>query len=133
MRLASAIVSRSSSAAELAARGSRDRLDLGDHRLRQIVDGQHHAGAALEQVAVKGGIGVRRDLAQVVAGREGAVAGGLDDHASDLPVLREAVEFRLQRVYKVARQGIHGARPVEREDRHLTFVAAQQDRFVWSG
>lgn len=70
------------------------------------------------------------DLAQVVAGREGTVATRLDDDAADAGVAGQPVEFRLQCVYKVAGEGVHGVRPVEREEGDATLVAAQQDGFV---
>ena len=57
---------------ELAAGGRGDGLDLGDHRLRQAADRHHHGRAARQQVVVEGVVAARRDLAQVVAGREGA-------------------------------------------------------------
>ena len=72
------------------------------------------------------------DLSKVVAGREGAT-GCLDDHAADRPVGGEPVEFRLQRVYKVARERVHRVRPVQRQDRNRAVVAAQQDGFVGGG
>jgi hypothetical protein len=50
---------------------------------------------------VEGVVARRGHFLEVVAGREGA-AGGLDDDAADLLVLGQPVEFRLQRVYKLA-------------------------------
>ena len=76
-------------------------------------------------------VAARGDLAQVVAGREGAAL-GLDDHAADRLVLRQPVEFRLQRVYKLARERVERVRAVERQDGDPAVVAAQQDRFVGS-
>ncbi len=75
----------------------------------------------------------RGDLAQVVAGREGAVSLRLDDDAADGRVPGQPVEFRLQRIYKFARERVHGARPVEREEGDAALVAAQQDGFVGGG
>jgi len=65
-----------------------------------------------------------------MAGREGAVTLRLDDDAANLLVLGEPVEFRLQRVYKLARECVHCLGAVERQDGDAAFVAAQQDRFV---
>lgn len=72
----------------------------------------------------------RGDLTQVVAGREGAVALGFDDDAADGGVPGQPVEFRLQRIYKFARERVHGAGAVEREEGDATLVAAEKHGFV---
>ncbi len=98
-------------------------VDLGDHRLRDLLDRIHHLGADLEQAP---GVGQRRTphVAEVVPGREHRPVGGQDD-AERVAVAHLAQSSR-QLDHHVQRQRVPLLRPVERDRRDRLVLLHEQ-------
>jgi hypothetical protein len=101
-------------------------VDLGDHRLGQPRDRQHHPAAGLKQRLEGGAAGVlglarRGQLGKVVAGAEGA-AGAPEDHDADASVRGDGGELGFERREQGRRERVELGRVAERQGRDRAVV-----------
>ena len=101
---------------QLATRRGGDAMHLGDHRLRDGLDGQHHLGADVEQLPIERGFPADH-LAEIVAGAEGWAVAAQDHHRGLAlpPDHCEAVD-KLPQV--LLRERIAPGGPVHGDDSH---------------
>ncbi len=101
---------------ELAARRGRDPVDLGDHRLRELVYPRHQAYARGEEPFVERLVTIARHLREVVTGRERRSAAFDHEHAGGR-VGRDGVEQVEHLFHRREGERVAALGPVEYEPR----------------
>ena len=115
----------------MASGGGGNAMGLGDHRLGQGLDRQHHAGAAIEKVLKIGqsaitGLPALRHLFQVMPGTERLARPG-QDHGPDCAILAQGIELGLQGGQHLVAQGIQTLGRVHRQACNCACVATFQN------
>ena len=103
-------------------------MHLGDDRLRQARQGEHHAAALQEQGLDLLQGAHRLDLTQVMA-RAKAASIGSNDHHPRAGVERDPLEFLLEARDEPRREGVEMLGPVERQG-HDTLLLFTQEHWL---
>ena len=96
-----------------------DAVDQRDIRLAVVLDRRVErifVAPELQRLVVAAGLAEIVEMADIAAGREGALAGGLDHDARDRRVVGPGVKLRAQRQHHRMGDGIERLRPVERDE-----------------
>ena len=110
---------------QLTPRCRGNTLNLGDHRLRQLLELQHHARTLGKQVLVKRQLRVASHLTQVVTGAERTSAGSQHHHAA-LRVIRHLLQSVGQGGHHLGRQRIEAVRSIQGQAHHVCGGAIDQ-------
>ena len=96
-------------------------MHLGDHRLRNPLQCEHHVAAAPEQAADERLVAVREHLLQVVARTERAARAG-DDDDTHARIVADRHELALERLEQAGVERVELGGTVERERRDAAGV-----------